>query len=353
MFVAPKVTVLMPVFNAGPYLREAVDSILGQSFRDFELIAINDGSTDNSADILRSYQNPRLRFVENERNLGIIATLNRGLGMATGEYVARMDSDDVSLPERLAKQVAFMDAHPEVGVCGAWIRFIGDASPVTARYPEKHESIRCQLLFSNALAHPTVIMRRALLERYSLRYRDEYRSAEDYDLWRRCAGLFQLHNLPEVLLHYRVLSTGITHARGGELKETVARVMGEALDELGVQHDNETLRLHKAIGDLIACRNVVDLGRVALHLDAVQEANHEKQIYAEEEMNAVIAMLWLAACLNFRGGLPAVLAVRRKARPLQRESNVAFSFRFIGRRFRHVLDIVIGIVVRRIMKLCL
>src|SRR3712207_3671984 len=111
---SPKVTVLMAVYNGEAYLREAVDRILGQTFTDLEFLVVSDGSTDGSAEILRSYADPRLRVVENERNLKLIASLNRGLELARGEYVARMDADDVSLPDRLAKQVAYLEARPEV-----------------------------------------------------------------------------------------------------------------------------------------------------------------------------------------------------------------------------------------------
>jgi len=114
----PKVTVLMPVYNAEKYLKEAIGSILGQSFSDFEFLIINDGSTDSSVKIIKSYDDPRIRFIANEKNLGVIPTLNKGFALAQGEFIARMDADDISLPKRLELQADFMDKHPEAGAIG-------------------------------------------------------------------------------------------------------------------------------------------------------------------------------------------------------------------------------------------
>ena len=114
----PKVTVLMPVYNCEKYLRESIESILNQTFKDFEFLIINDGSSDKSAEIVESYNDNRINFVQNEKNIGLAASLNRGLDIAKGEYIARMDADDISLPERLEKQVRFMETNPQIGICG-------------------------------------------------------------------------------------------------------------------------------------------------------------------------------------------------------------------------------------------
>jgi len=116
----PQLTVLMPVYNGGPFLRSAIESILNQDFSDFDFLIIDDGSTDGSHEIAASYADPRIRLESNGRNLGLIATLNRGLDLARGTYVARMDADDIAFPDRLSKQLTFMEAHPEIGLCGTW-----------------------------------------------------------------------------------------------------------------------------------------------------------------------------------------------------------------------------------------
>ena len=116
----------MPVYNGERYLREAIDSILNQTFKDFEFLIINDGSTDLSVEIIESYADKRISLAHNGQNLGLITTLNRGFDLACGEYIARMDCDDISLPDRLEKQVVFMDNHPEIGICGSWVSAISD-----------------------------------------------------------------------------------------------------------------------------------------------------------------------------------------------------------------------------------
>ena len=127
--VQPKISVVMPAYNAENYIREAIDSILAQTFRDFEFLIIDDGSTDHTVEIIRSYSDSRIRLYQNERNMGVAATLNRGLDLARGEYIARMDADDISLPERFAKQAAYMDAHPDVAVCGSNIILFSEGAP--------------------------------------------------------------------------------------------------------------------------------------------------------------------------------------------------------------------------------
>src|SRR6266540_3032517 len=175
----PQVTIIMPMYNGEVYLREAIDSILDQTLTDFEFLILNDGSSDRSPDVVRSYADPRIRLVENEAQMGLVYTLDRGLDLARGTFIARMDCDDCSLPDLLARQVAFLNDHPEVGVCGAWMEAIGARAGYIWRYPTDPERIRCSLLFESALAHPSVMMRRDLLERFELRYSMAYQHAED------------------------------------------------------------------------------------------------------------------------------------------------------------------------------
>jgi hypothetical protein len=202
----PRVSVVLPVFNAEAFLGEAVESVLAQSLEDFELIAIDDGSTDASRGILESFaaRNGRVRLFARE-NRGLAATLNEGIQRAAAAYVAIMNADDISLPERLATQAAFLDAHPAVAAVGSQTRLMladRTAGPPTS-LPESPAAIRSFLLRASALAHPAVMLRRqAVLDAGG--YRPQIEPAEDYDLWLRLAERHDLANLPDVLLHYRV-----------------------------------------------------------------------------------------------------------------------------------------------------
>jgi len=198
------VSVVMPVYNAEKFLREAIDSILAQTFSDFEFIIINDGSTDGTKEIILSYDDPRIVYLENEQNYGICVTLNRGLDEARGKYIARMDSDDISMPERFAKQVEYMDSHSEIGVLGTDIEVFGEGI-TNYIFTQSYETNMCSagLLFNPSFAHPTVFLRTETIRNNNLRYKDEFRGLEDLKLWWDCAKVAKLANLPIVLLRYR------------------------------------------------------------------------------------------------------------------------------------------------------
>lgn len=210
--MSPKVSVLMAVYNAEKYLPEAVDSILGQSFTDFECLIVDDGSTDHSLEIINSYRDPRIEVVRNPRNLGLTRTLNRGLDLARGEYIARMDSDDVSLPERLDRQVAYLDAHPQVGVCGTWAKDIDSRGVVTGvRETPVGKDLEREYWRPSPIIHPSAMIRRSHLGR--LRYDERIPYAQDFDLWLRIRAEHKLGNLPKHLLLYRVHRESITFSR--------------------------------------------------------------------------------------------------------------------------------------------
>ena len=199
----PRVSVLMPVYNTcAEYLRPAIESILVQTFTDFEFIIINDGSTDNSPAVIAEYaaKDNRIKFIDNKKNSGLISVLNQGLDLCSGEYIARMDSDDIAYPERFAKQVEYLDLHPECGVLGTAIQLFG-AQNKTCFYKKK---ITClDLIYKCSVAHPSVMLRKNIFDMYSLRYNFEHFAAEDYGLWAEVIKYTQIHNLPEILLRYR------------------------------------------------------------------------------------------------------------------------------------------------------
>ena len=198
------VTVLLPVYNGERFLRKAIESILNQTFSDFELLIIDDGSSDSTLNIIQSYSDPRIRLFQNNKNLGLIATLNKGLSLAKGKYIARMDADDISHPSRLAKQFAYLSRHPEVGVLGAAVQIIDDNENTSdkLRFPTGHEVIRWHLCFSDPIVHPSVMIRRGFVNKVG-GYNSDVLHTEDYDLWRRLSNVTRLNNLNDVLLFLR------------------------------------------------------------------------------------------------------------------------------------------------------
>ncbi|WP_174589763.1 glycosyltransferase [Methanocella conradii] len=203
----PTVTVLMSVYNGERYLREAVDSIIAQTYEDFEFLIVNDGSTDSSIEVLQSYEDPRIRIINNDVNIGLTKSLNRGVQLARGRYIARMDADDVSSPDRLEKEVQFLDAHPDVGLVGSNVKVIDDDGRDVGvmTYPETSGHIKWYMLFFNPMVHPTLLIRREVFERVG-GYNEGIRYAQDYELLCRLAPITRFWNLQDTLLRFRMHS---------------------------------------------------------------------------------------------------------------------------------------------------
>ncbi|MBI3951597.1 MAG: glycosyltransferase [Acidobacteria bacterium] len=233
----PRVSVLMPVYNGAPFLREAIESILSQTFTDFEFIIVDDGSTDETPEILGSYSDPRIRLLHHETNQGLTASLNDGLAVARGQLIARQDADDISLPQRLAVQVAFMEAYPEMGLIGsARIRISEDGTDLHTSAPETDNlKLKWLLLFRNQFTHTAVMFRRELAEAAGRYRRDEYPS-DDYGLWSRMAKRAKLANISEPLVKYRIRCGSITRHPDSIMRKTSLRVRLKNIRDLVDSH---------------------------------------------------------------------------------------------------------------------
>lgn len=228
MTIAPTISVLMPVYNGEKYLVEAIESILNQTYSDFEFIIIDDCSTDGSYLILQDYarKDKRVKLFRNEVNNKLPKTLNFGILQACGKYIARMDQDDISLPERFAKQVEFMESNPDIGVCGTGFQmFTFDVNNVlyTINHLANNNAIRVKLFFKECvIAHPTVFIRTIVFRDNNYSYNVEYSDlAEDYELWSRLArhGV-KFHNLQEILLFYRLSENQITTVYAQKIQDS-------------------------------------------------------------------------------------------------------------------------------------
>ena len=207
----PKVSVLTPLYNTDPaMLREAIDSILGQTFTDFEFILLNDSPENVELDkIVESYDDPRIVYIKNEKNLGISASRNKLLKLAQGEYLAIFDHDDISLSTRLEKQVNYLDSHPDVGVCSSWVESFPKRRII--RYPEDSVDIKNALLSHCAIIHSASMIRKSVLTENAIQWEERYSPCEDYMLWVRLMGLTMFHNIPEVLIRYRYFEGNTTN----------------------------------------------------------------------------------------------------------------------------------------------
>lgn len=204
--VGPRVTVLMPVYNAAPFIREAVESILAQSFRPFEFLIIDDGSTDETVAIISSYRDPRIRLVSNGKNLGITATLNKGIALSTCELIARMDGDDISHPQRLQKQYGYMKRNADCALLSTWARVISEDKKFIRLERYRSNFYYYNLTFECWMYHPTIMFRKSAVQAVGL-YSMPY--SEDYDLFWKVSTRFRIANLAEALVDYRISSTSL------------------------------------------------------------------------------------------------------------------------------------------------
>lgn len=268
----PLVSVILPVYNGERFLREAIDSIMIQTFTDFELIVIDDGSTDTTPDILKEYAARDLRILVKyqPRNTGIVAALNSGCQTASGKYIARMDADDICLPERLTRQISFLNSHPDVGVVGTNIQLI-DASgnrQGVVLFPETHAQICWSLCFYNPIVHPSTMMRRDVLFQAG-GYRMGYPNGEDYDLWRRVSKQARLANLPSVLLLLRKHASNLTVKDGDDNLLSGIQVAWELMSDILGRN------ISKNVLEILWNQNRVDAGERKLAAALLEELSHE------------------------------------------------------------------------------
>lgn len=229
----PVISVVMPVYNAKKYIKDAIDSIVHQSFEDFECIIIDDGSTDNTRDIINSYDDRRIVLVENGHDY--IGSLNKGMNTAKGKYIARMDADDIMHPDRLRIQHYIMETEPSITVCGTWINIFGENTRNRV-FGEGNGLVENPLLIFLKrcfIAHPTAMIRADYLRKHRIQYKKEYNYAEDYKLWTDIAmqgGKFYVENQP--LLYYRTSEDQVTNRKRENQKKVAERISNEVLDFL-------------------------------------------------------------------------------------------------------------------------
>ena len=201
------VTVLMPAYNVAKFLNESIDSILNQTYTNFKFVIINDGSCDETEDIILSYKDPRIEYIKNKKNLGYIASLNKGIDLISSKYIVRMDADDIAVPHRLERQLEFMESRPDVAVCGSGkINFFsGKVNSETSVYTITDEKqLLLSSIFNTSIPHPSAILRNQILQNTGLRYDEAYYYAEDKAMWLDMAQYGNLANILEPLIKYRI-----------------------------------------------------------------------------------------------------------------------------------------------------
>lgn len=224
----PLVSVVMPAYNSEKYISEAIESVLNQTFKDFEFIIVNDGSTDNTFNIIKEYarKDKRIKVINNKKNCGISKTRNNGIKLARGKYIATHDSDDISLPTRFQEQLSFMEQHPEVGVVGAYIQiFDSDSGKIIGirKYSNEDKVLRKNIFFYSPIAQPVSMIRKEVFSEVGY-YDNNYPPTEDLDLWFKIGTKYKFSNINKILLRYRVNSNSATSSRTKLMEKLTIRI---------------------------------------------------------------------------------------------------------------------------------
>jgi len=271
----PMISVIMPVYNSEKYLKEAIESILNQSYKDFELIIINDGSTDDSAQIINLYKDNRIKLINNFENKGLVYSLNLGIEVSKGKYIARMDSDDICYKNRFQKQVEFMEKNTSAAVCGGNCKVFGEniKNGVMRKYMDP-TSIRYSLLFRCELVHPTVIMRKDVLIKNNYKYNEEDCGIEDFSLWQRISFNHEIYNMPKILLRYRIVNSSITKTAEKNIVER--KMYHKKMYKQGIEHygfiiNEEQLETHWKLCNLRNSNGIHEFYNIIEYIKEINE----------------------------------------------------------------------------------
>lgn len=319
----PLVTVVMPTRNTDEnYLRLAIESILNQTYTNFEFIIIDDGSTGNDIEIVQSYKDGRIRLLHNEFPLRIPRTLNRGFSAAQGKYIARMDSDDISLPCRLKQQVAYLEAHPDIDILSARAQNFGAVGGMLACMATDPAVMKTALFFNSVLNHPSVMIRKAFLQNHSLWYDENYHYAEDYELFARCAFLGNIVEYPGILIRYRRHDRQISAEDPNKQTDVASRVRETMLQRLGISPNGQQMLAHLALCTEVSLAEI-SLQAISEWVVLLMAANEKTSTYDRKIFSKMIMAHYLVVCTKYvmrgRSNLRAVLsleATREMLRPI-------------------------------------
>lgn len=318
----PRVTVFMPAFNAERYIGQAIESVLDQSFADFDFVIIDDASIDDTYRVIQRYEyDPRLRVLRHSTNRGAPSTRNEGLKLISGEYVALMDADDVSAPERLQRQVEYLDAHPDIDVIATrWTLVDEHARPISTKGRPRQlytpDEIAARMLFACPIHHPTVMARSAVLRRFQ--YDSSFPASQDHELWSRMVQNHRFAVLPERLMLYRQ-HEGQTTAGTQRMHAARRRVQSRQLEALGLVFDAEDVIKHDQLFRLKGRRLFKQQMGYELDLDFLRWAarwmelllrsNMATRRYPEHEFSRIIGACWWRLCTKAAGGPSGPVAV--------------------------------------------
>jgi glycosyltransferase involved in cell wall biosynthesis len=295
----PFVTVLMPVYNSDSFVKEAIDSILKQTYTHFEFLIINDGSTDATEEIIKSIHDPRIILVNHPHNQGLIAALNNGLDRAKGKYIVRIDGDDISLPQRIEKQVFELERNPEIGVIGSWFEEFGEhIQTKLITYKCDDTDIRIQHLFQDQLAAPTKVFRKSLVDQHKLRFDPLYDSAEDYGFNVEMSMHCKLANLPVMLTRKRDHPQNANNLRPQIMKDNSLLIRQKQFRRMGVELNLDEIKLYGQFAYSVFKFSDVVMKEIWTLLERVLNANEVSGFIPRQAYREYLARHFYHLCYN-------------------------------------------------------
>jgi glycosyltransferase involved in cell wall biosynthesis len=291
----PIISVILPVYNAEKYIEEAINSILEQTYQNFELIIINDGSNDASLNVINRYKNNNKVKIVTQENMGLIFTLNKGIDLAKGQYIARMDADDIAHPERFEKQLSLFGSNPNLGVCSASTENFGAETDITIRSAD-NDTLKATLLFWPPFAHPAAMIKRSVLIDNNIYYREEFKHCEDFDLWSQLALYCQFSNVTDVMLKYRVHPDQVTNSFSDVVLNSHFRICQRNLLEKGIE-----LEKRDFLAFLGKEKHPEGFRRLIFIYKQIIKANEKEGFYSNEALMAVISKNLSSQSVDFYG----------------------------------------------------
>ena len=287
----------MSVYNTEKFLKESITSILSQTLTDFEFIIVDDASTDKSIEIVKSFNDQRILLIEKSNNEGLPTCLNIGLEAAKGKYIARMDADDIALPERLQVQFDFLEKNPDVGLCGSWFTRFGECKTQLVKPPLCHAEIKVALLFDTPLAHPTIMFRRELFQEKKLYYDPLHIRSEDWGLWRKCAVHMKIRNIPTNLLKYRVVNSSLSNTKNQEREAVLKKIDLENLKALNIAPTEVELAIHRCLcWGHIQSHPYLNLNHILSWVEKIITSNKVTSLYNQKYLIQSLSCRWFTIC---------------------------------------------------------
>ena len=291
----PKISVIMPVYNSEAFVSRAIRSVLNQTYKDFELLAIDDGSTDRSLSIIQKFRDKRLKLIRHYKNRGLVESLNEGIGVAQGEYLARMDADDISLSRRFEVQTRILDRNPEIGVLGTSVYRLSVKKVITWIYDWENERSKSRLLFEPALAHPTVFIRKDIIDRFKLRYNKNDKHAEDYGLWTKLSDIAHMKSTTEPLFIYREHKG---QKSNNDKIDAIRNFRSGFLLKMGIKPTLVESQIHNKICESTQKINNDDLVKIKNWLMKLTEFNKEREIFKTSSFEDILGEKWIYSSLR-------------------------------------------------------